>query len=208
MSIRGSNAKRAFTLLEVMIAVLIIAMIMGSLYRFLEANLKAIRITEEISDERKAVVALVKMVDAELHDLPPKVNGAVAGVAHKFNNLPSDELTWYCKAGNGLFTKAAEGEWYTTLVIQPVNKTSRELEIGLRRRPIDAPETDYKWLSLLRNMNALEVRYFNPQLNNWVERWTDKNTRPSLVRIRIWRTADAPPYEAVIALPSAELQQG
>ena len=31
--------------------------------------------------------------------------------------------------------------------------------------------------------------------------------RPALVRLRIWREADDPPYESVIAIPSANLQQ-
>ncbi len=207
MSIR-KTAERAFTLLEVMIAVGVIALITISLYRFVAATLLAIRVTSEANDDRHSVVALVKAVETELQDLPPRLNGAITGIDHKFDNLEADELTWYCKGGNGLFTKAAEGEWYSTLTIQR-DKTTHELEIGLRRRPIDAKESDYKWWPLLRHVSALEVRYFDKRLgaNGWVARWPDKGTRPSLVRIRIWREGDTPAYEAVIAVPSANLQQ-
>ena len=192
MSIRGSNRNRGFTLLEVMIAVAITALIMIAVARFVSATMTAIRVTTEDNDDRHALVALVKSVQAELQDLPPKVNGAIRGVPHKFDNLEADELQWYCKGGNGLFTKAAEGEWYTTLTIQR-DKTSHELEIGLRRRPIDAKEADYKWWPLLRRVSALEVRYFDRRLNAWIERWNPQDARPSLVRLRIWRDADAPP---------------
>ena len=207
MSIR-KTADRAFTLLEVMIAVGVIALITISLYRFVAATLTAIRVTSEVNDDRQSVVALVKAVETELQDLPPRQVGAIQGIDHKFDGLQADELQWYCKGGNGLFTKAAEGEWYSTLTIQR-NKTTRELEIGLRRRPIDAKEADYKWWPLLRGVSALEVRYFDKRLgaNGWVARWPDKTTRPSLVRIRIWREGDTPAYEAVIAVPSANLQQ-
>ena len=207
MSIR-KTADRAFTLLEVMIAVGVIALITISLYRFVAATLTAIRVTSAVSDDRHSVVALIKAVETELQDLPPRVNGAIQGIDHKFDGLEADELQWYCKGGNGLFTKAAEGEWYSTLTIQR-NKTTRELEIGLRRRPIDAKEADYKWWPLLRGVSALEVRYFDKRLgaNGWVARWPDKTTRPSLVRIRIWREGEKPAYEAVIAVPSANLQQ-
>ncbi len=203
-----SNGRRAFTLLEVMIAVGVIALITISLYRFVAATLLAIRLTSEANDDRQSVVALVKAVETELQDLPPRVNGAIQGIDHKFDNLEADELQWYCKGGNGLFTKAAEGEWYSTLTIQR-DKKSRELEIGLRRRPIDAKESDYKWWPLLRHVSALEVRYFDRRLgaNGWVARWPDKTNRPSLVRIRIWREDENPAYEAVIAVPSANLQQ-
>ena len=202
------TADRAFTLLEVMIAVGVIALITISIAQFVSSTLTAIRVTSEINDDRQSVVALVNAVEAELQDLPPRMNGVIQGAAHKFDNLQADELQWYCKGGNGLFTKAAEGEWYTTLTIQR-DKISRELEIGLRRRPIDAKEADYKWWPLLRRVSALEVRYFDRRLgaNGWVERWTDKGNRPSLVRIRIWRDANEPPYEAVIAVPSARLEQ-
>lgn len=205
MSIR-SNARRGFTLLEVMIAVGVIALITTSIYGFLKSTLVGIRVVSEANDDRQSVVALVKVVEAELQDLPLRVNGAIQGVPHKFDNLEADELQWYCRGGNGLFTKAAEGEWYSNLTIQR-DKTTHELEIGIRRRPIDAKESDYKWWPLLRHVSALEVRYWDRRLNSWIERWTPQDARPGLVRIRIWRSADDPPYEAVIAVPSANLQQ-
>ena len=202
------TAKRAFTLLEVMIAVCVISLMIISISRFVASTLLAIRLTSEGNDDRQSVVALVNAVEAELQDLPPRVNGAIQGVPHKFDNLEADELQWYCRGGNGLFTKAAEGEWYSTLTIQR-DKTSQELEIGLRRRPVEAKEADYKWWPLLKRVSALEVRYFDKRLGagGWVERWTDKGTRPSLVRIRIWRDANEPPYEAVIPVPSSNLPQ-
>ena len=205
MSIRVSNNRCAFTLLEVMIGVGVIALITISLYRFVSSTLTAIRVTSAANDDRHSLVALVKAVEAELQDLPPKLNGVIQGVPHKFDNLQADELQWYCKGGNGLFTKAAEGEWYSTLTIQR-NKETRELEIGLRRRPIDAKPADYKWWPLLRRVNALEVKYFDRRLNAWIERWNAQDARPALVRLRIWREANDPPYEYVIAIPSANLQ--
>ena len=207
MSIRN-NARRGFTLLEVMIAVGVIALITTSIFGFVKSTLTGIRVVTEANDERQSVVALLKVVEAELQDLPLRVNGAIQGVPHKFDNLQSDELQWYCHGGNGLFTKAAEGEWYSTLTIQR-DKITHELEIGLRRRLIDAKEGDYHWWPLLRQVSALEVRYWDKRLGpqGWVERWNDKNTRPALVRIRIWRNVDDPPYESVIAVPSANLQQ-
>lgn len=205
MCIRGSSNRRGFTLIEVMIGVMIIALITISIYRFVSSTLTAIRVTTAANDDRNSLVALVKAVEAELQDLPPKMNGVIQGTPHKFDNLEADELQWYCRGGNGLFTKAAEGEWYTTLTIQR-NKDTREMEIGLRRRPIDAKPADYQWLPLLHRVSALEVKYFDRRLNSWIERWNPQDARPVLVRLRIWRDANEPPYEAVIAIPSANLQ--
>ncbi len=206
MSTRG-NASRGFTLLEIMIAVAVIALITVSVYSFVVSNLAAIRTTREATEERIALVTLVNIIETELHDLPPKMTNALAGTPHKFNNLPSDELEWTCKPGQGLMTKAAHGDWKTTLAIQPIKKTSRELEIGLRRRLADAKPSDYQWMPLLQNVSALEIRYFDQRLNAWLERWTDANSRPTLVRVRIWRNYEDAPYEAVLTVPSAALQQ-
>ena len=206
MCIRSNNVRRAFTLFEVMIAVGVIALITTSIFGFVKSTLTGIRVVSEANDERQSVVALVKVVEAELQDLPLRVNGAIQGEPHKFDNLQSDAIQWYCHGGNGLFTKAAEGEWYSTLTIQR-DKTTHELEIGLRRRLITAKEGDYQWWPLLRNVKALEVRYWDKRLNSWIERWNAPDARPALVRIRIWRNVDDPPYESVIAVPSANLQQ-
>lgn len=200
------NARRAFTLLEVMIAVLIIALITTSVYRFVLSTLAGIDASRAASAQRIALVRLVGMLEAELHDLSPRTNNAIVGIPHKFNNQPSDELEWLCRAGNGLFTGAAEGEWRVTLAVQPPAAGSGGLELGLRRRLAGAKASDYTWLPLIRPVAGLEIRYFDPRLNAWLERWTDGNARPLLVRVKIWRDAQEAPYETLITVPSANLQ--
>ena len=66
MSIRGSNNRRGFTLLEVMIGVAIIALITISICRFVSSTMLAIRVTTAANDDRHSLVALVKAVEAEL----------------------------------------------------------------------------------------------------------------------------------------------
>jgi prepilin-type N-terminal cleavage/methylation domain-containing protein len=199
--------KRAFTLLEVVIAVAIVSLLTISIYRFVAANLTALRISTEMSTERQSMVGLVNLIDGQLSDLPVQGQALLLGQPHKFHDLESDEMQWLCRAGQGLLTTAALGEYRVTLELKPVEKTSAELELGLRRRPVEGTEKDDTWISLMRPVVALEIRYFHPQLNAWVERWNDQNRRPSLVRISITRTLEEPPYEAVLTLPTANLQQ-
>jgi hypothetical protein len=129
------------------------------------------------------------------------------GQPHKYHDLASDEMQWLCRPGAGILTDAATGQFRVTLELRPVTKTSAELELGIRRRPVDGTEKDETWVSLMRPVQALEIRYFHPQLNAWVDRWNDQNRRPSVVRISITRTLDEPPYEAVLPLPATNLQQ-
>jgi prepilin-type N-terminal cleavage/methylation domain-containing protein len=221
MSIRARGSKwRAFTLIEVMIATLIISLLAFTLFRFISANLMAIRVSTEVHDERESVQAIVRFVQAQLADLPRREGGSLLGKPLKLHDLASDELTWLARAGQGVMTTAAPGEYRVTLTVQPVEKDSSELELGLRREPytkeargdVDfltrgSGANKYNWLPLIRPMAAFEVRYFDPRMNAWLDRWTDQTARPQLVRIRLWKKQDDPPVEAVIPVPSALVQR-
>lgn len=201
-----SSRRGAFTLLEVMMAVLITALLMGALFRFVQSNLQAIKISTELSTERKALEGLINLVRDQLNDLPARGQAMLLGTTNKYRDLASDEMQWVSKAGAGILTTAAPDEYRVTLAIQPIEKTSKELEIGLRRRRVDAQDESYSWLPLLRNVVAMEIRYFDPRQNAWVERWRDPAARPAVVRLRIWRRADTPPVEAVLPVPSSQVR--
>ncbi len=205
MHARVLSAGSAFTLLEVLIGVLIIVLLMTTLFRFVQANLRAIQLTSAVAGERQQIAGLIDFLLILLQELPTGTQGTLIGSGGKIRDRASDQMEWVCQAGQGLFTTAAPGEYRATLAIQPVDKSKPELEIGLRRRLSDTDEKNYNWLPLLRPAAALEIRYFDTRLNAWIERWTDQNVRPALVRVRIWRDAENPPHEAVLTVPSARL---
>ena len=221
MSIRAkNNSARGFTLLEVMIATMIVSLLAMTLFRFVSANLLAMKYTTELQDEREAVQAVVRFLQTQIADLPRRENGTLIGNPLKLHDLSSDEIIWRTHAGQGVLTSAAPGEFRVTMTVQPVESTSSELELGLRREPI-TPEAradvdffargsgtnKYNWVSLVRPMAAFEVRYFDPRLNAWLDRWADQATRPTLIRVRLWKNADDPPVEAILPVPSSQMQQ-
>lgn len=218
----GSRRSRGgFTLLEVIIATVIIALMTFGLYRFIASNLNALRMSTELHDERQSLQGFVKFLQLQLAELPLKRQGVLSGAPFKFNNLSADEMTWICTAGQGLMTDAAEQDYKVTLALQPKEKGSKILEIGLRREPA-GDENDqrlnpqfftrgtgtqkYSWVPLIEGIAAMKIRYFDARLNAMVDRWNDPNARPSLVAVSIWREADGLPYDAVIEVPSARLQ--
>jgi hypothetical protein len=179
---------------------MVMALIALSIYRFVETDLQAIKLSTEITTRRNSIQALVSVLQNEFCNLPPGLPSAIMGAAHKFNGKASDEVDWLSQSGNGLFTLAAEGSWKVTLILRPDDKT-HTYTLGLLRQLPDNSNKQENWLPLLPNIDAIEIRFFDPRLNTWLEKWADAQSRPSLVRIRIWDTDKTVPYETIIKLP-------
>jgi hypothetical protein len=201
-----ARAKRdrssAFTLLEIMFAVMILAMMSVSIYRFVQSNLSALRISADVNASDARYSGFESLLATQWQSLPA---GTVAllGEPFKLNERPRDEITWVCSAGPGLLTRYAAGEYRVSMRLRPVAKESDKMEIGLARRPktdeANAAERE-TWIPLLANVQSLQIRYFDPRLNTWVDRWTDTITLPRLIKVAIGRTDAAVPWEAVVAL--------
>jgi len=196
-----------------MLAVMIMALIAVSIYRFVLADLDAIKVSTDDTAQKGAVEALVAVLQEEFCNLPTSQQNAFTGEAHKFNEKASDQVEWLTQAGNGLFTEAAQGQWKVTLMLRAQGNTNA-FTLGVLRQlpdqtviigaPVFGADQDH-WLPLLPNVDAIEIRYFDPRLNAWLEKWSDAQSVPSLVRVRIWRTDQTVPYEAVIELPPSKL---
>jgi prepilin-type N-terminal cleavage/methylation domain-containing protein len=203
MSIVRVDRRRgpAFTLLEVTLAVAILGMMALAIYRFVSTNLTAVRISTEINETDARYEGLANLLTAQLQDLPPG-QGALAGEPYKFSGRSRDEMTWVCSAGPGLLTRYATGEFSVTLRLRPIERSDK-MELGILRESEDddnpVPENK-SWVSLLTGVNSMEIRYFDPRLNTWVDRWTDRGTLPHLVRLTIDRAGSAVPWEAVLPL--------
>lgn len=202
-----------------MTATMIVALLSLSLYRFLTGQLAAIQLSKETVEGRESLQAVVSLLQEELAALNPRDDNQLLGEAKRFHSQSSDEITWLTTAGPGVLTSAAPGQYRVTLAVQPISDRSPELELGLRRQRVDrdaqknadfylrgTADQKYNWLSLARPIAALEFRYYDPRLSQWVDRWTDPKRLPTLVRIRLSRTPDEVSTEAVLTIPASRLQ--
>jgi prepilin-type N-terminal cleavage/methylation domain-containing protein len=193
--------QRAFTLLEIALAVAILGMMALVIYRFVAANLIIMRVSSEESMAEARYAGLVSLVTAQLQELPSGM-GALSGEPFKFNDRPRDEMTWICGSGPGLLTRYAPGEFIVSLRLRRVSDKNDQMEIGVMRKPRDTPEGSTEgesWVPLLQDARSLQIRYFDVRLNAWTDRWTDPGVLPKLVKMVIGR-ADHGASEAIIAL--------
>ena len=101
--------RHAFTLLEIMLAVAILGMMALAIYRFVGANLSAVRLSSELNQVDARYAGLANLLTEQLRELPPG-QGALLGEPFKFENRSRDEMTWICSAGPGLLTRYATGD--------------------------------------------------------------------------------------------------
>lgn len=193
-------ARRGFTLLEILLAVGILGMMAMVVYRFVATNIIALQISTAENAAEAQYNGFIRLVTAQLQDLPTGM-GALAGEPYKFNDQSRDEMAWICGGGPGVATRYAPGEWLVRMRLRPMKEGSDKMEIGFLRKPEDALDDSTEgesWVPLLEDVRSMEIRYFDPRVNVWQEKWTDP-TVPPLVRLTVdW--AGKPPREAVIAL--------
>jgi prepilin-type N-terminal cleavage/methylation domain-containing protein len=193
---------RGFTLLEVTLAVAILALMSLAIYRFVQSNIIALRISSEANAADARYDGLGDLLAAQWQGLAPGT-GAMTGEPAKLNDRPRDEIRWTCGAGPGLLTRYARGDFSVFMRLQPSGKTSNQLDLGLLRRPQADPGLVHEhdnWQPLIKNVGSLQIRYFDPRLNIWVDRWTDTMLLPRLVKVVVGRTDASLPWEAIIPL--------
>ncbi|MGZ5537131.1 MAG: prepilin-type N-terminal cleavage/methylation domain-containing protein [Chthoniobacterales bacterium] len=192
---------RGFTLLEIMLAVGILAMMALAIYRFVQTNIIALRISAETTAENAQYSGLVNLITAEWQSLPTG-KAAMLGDPLKLNDRSRDEITWTTSAGPGVLTRYAPGAYSVTLKLRPVAKNSDRMELGLGRQVKSDTESDAaeSWVPLLPNVESLQIHYFDPRLNTWLDKWTDTITLPRLVKLTILRPNESQPWETIIAL--------
>jgi prepilin-type N-terminal cleavage/methylation domain-containing protein len=202
MSIVPVDRRRGFTLLEIIMAVAILATMALAIYRFVQSNLIAIRLSSETLASEARYDGLREVLAAQWQSLPAG-KGALLGDAFKLSDRERDEIRWTCSAGPGLMTRYAAGDFVVALRLQSGKKGSDQLDLGFLRKPKDdsaLTNANESWIPLIENVRSLQVRYFDARLNVWVERWTDTGTLPRLVKVIVGRPDAVAPWEAIIPL--------
>jgi prepilin-type N-terminal cleavage/methylation domain-containing protein len=197
-----TNRIFGFTLLEIMLAVAILALMSMAIYRFVQTNILAMRISTEATAADARFDSLRDLLIAQLQSLPAG-SGALSGEPLKLNDRSRDELKWTTGAGLGVLTRYAPADFTVVMRLQPETKDSDRFDLGLLRKPKDDlafTDVHESWVPLLANVRSLQIRYFDSRLNVWVTRWTDTVTLPRLVKVTIERNDAAVPWEAIIPL--------
>ena len=192
----------AFTLLEIMLAVGILGLMSLAIFRFVQANMTALRVSSDIAASDSQYDGLRNLLSSEWQNLT-SVRSRMYGEPFKLNDRQRDWIRWTSSAGPSLLTRYATGDYTVTLGLQPANDKGDRLDLGFLRKPNDdsgVGKEDETWVPLIKNVSSLQISYFNPNLNTWIDRWSNTSQMPWLVKVTVGRTDSSVPWEAIIPL--------
>lgn len=193
---------RGFTLMEIMLAVAILGMMSMAIFRFVQSNMIALQLSSDSGAADAQYAGLRDLLTAEWQSLNP-LRANMVGEPFKLGDRERDEIKWKSSAGPGLLTRYAPGDFTVVLRLQPENEKGGRLDLGFSRKAqvdSDTGEARETWVPLIKNVNSLEISYFDANANNWLPRWPLGGRLPLLVKIAVGRTDSAVPWETIIPL--------
>ena len=191
-----------FTLMEIMLAVAILGMMSMAIFRFVQSNMIALQLSSDSGAADAQYAGLRDLLTAEWQSLNP-LKANMVGEPFKLGDRERDEIKWKSSAGPGLLTRYAPGDFTVVLRLQPENEKGSRLDLGFSRKAqedSDTGEARETWVPLIKNVNSLEISYFDANANNWLPRWPLGARLPLLVKITVGRTDSAVPWETIIPL--------
>ncbi|MFZ0918319.1 MAG: prepilin-type N-terminal cleavage/methylation domain-containing protein [Candidatus Udaeobacter sp.] len=195
---------RGFTLIEIMLAVAILGMMSVAIFRFVQSNMIALQFSSDMAATDAQYDGLRDLLTAQWQSLtesPLRAN--MVGEPLKLDDRERDEIKWRSTAGPGLLTRYARGDFTVVLRLEPGNEKGDRLDLGFSRKAqqdSDTGEASETWVPLIKNVNSLEISYFDANANNWLPRWPLGARLPLLVRITVGRADSAVPWETIIPL--------
>jgi prepilin-type N-terminal cleavage/methylation domain-containing protein len=205
----GLNRRRGFTLLEIIMAVAILATMALAIYRFVQSNMVAIRLSSEANAADARYDGLREVLAAQWQSLPSG-KGALLGDAFKLSDRERDEIRWICSAGPGLMTRYAAGDFVVALRLQSEKKDSDRLDLGFLRKPKDdslLTNANETWIPLIEDVGSMQIQYFSAITNVWQQGWNNGQALPQLVKLVVQRRDAAVPWEVIIPVRRTPWQQ-
>lgn len=216
---RGARAGAAFTILEVMLAIGIFAMVLTAIYStwicILRGSKAGLQAAQEVQRSRIALRTLeaafncTEMFVANINQylFIADTSGDMAAVSLAAR-VPDDFL------GANQFRMLSQKVRRVTFYTEPASGGMAELKMTIAPILVDTNSTFLPYtVTLAKDVTRFQLAFFDAQKNEWLDEWKYTNQLPKLVQIAlgIGKTAGnaGQPYDEVftlVALPSVAVQ--
>jgi len=210
------NSKRAFTLLEILVATVIMTALVGAMFSVFNGALRLREKTFKAVEEGLPRSYIRTLVKRDISCMAPPVGimaGPVVGESGETGDIRKDTLEFITTTGivndNNPFGDLQKVEYY---LLEPEEEEEREdydLVRAVSRNLLASTEEDPEQQRLLKGVQSLEITYFQDDV--WSDTWdstTVENEVPEAVKFQIGFTPkqglerDIPPLTIVCEVVS------
>lgn len=225
---RGPSRRSGFTLVEVIAALTILALLTGSVYSLLRQAVQAAADLQDSDRSDLATLRFIELCRSTLETLPAEATLSLAtaeetGTAAEFtissapeafsvgpNPVSDSDLILSLRLVDAdADSAAAESVYQVAISREEFAPLVKEGDFQVRRTSEDEffqpDEQGRYWLPLLRGIRGLDWRFWNEDDQLWEDDWTEAPSRPSLLEMQLWPENRPAPLRVVFALPPAEV---
>jgi len=167
LRLQRHNSERGFTLIEILLAVALIAVIAALVFGSLSTTLNAIDVARGIAANEQVVRTTMRLMADELSMGVSLRVMPWMGVNAQQESQPADTVAFLTM---GQF-RGAESERDTEIVRIVYTRERDKLLRLVRRNLYGLSDDSLEQLELIGKVKAFNVRYYDAQNNVWVDEW-------------------------------------
>lgn len=199
---------RAFTLIEVTLAMAILALLAGALYAMVDATIRATSELNTRQNRSQQVRGLIELCHKTFRSLPVNSTMEVRIVEQRQNYVP--EIVF--RNAPGLFTWGEPDAEQTSTILGVRPQVGGLVSLSLLQDS-DQEIGSYllggspkqPWLPLITGLRKVEWRLYDPRTGGWLKEWKEPSFRPALVELTL--TLEEGVQRYVFWVPPVQRQQ-
>lgn len=215
--------RRAFTLLEMIIAMAVFSIVSASIFGVVQVSMQATADVEEAQRVSQQVNAFTELCRKSLAALPPQAELRMVPAEENEENgqelvLRNTPLSFALGAGalnygsttlglrqqkDGLYSLAISRSDFMPPEGESMEVRGATSESDAEDVAFEPDEQGRYWLVLIPDLAWASWRFYDPAVSDWVESWT-KKTRPRLIELQLFIPDDAFPIRAVFPVSPAQ----
>ena len=184
-SIRAFST-RAFTLVEIMIAISILAIILAAIFSSWTAILRSKKVAIDSTASIQRARISLRIIEDSLTYLRDR-SFATTGITASFGSGVG-WVTQFCRTPGKILPAQRQVWRFGCAAIDLLNRvgSGSSSQLVLRQSPImtdpDKDEAENP-LVLAKDIKGFEMQFWDQKLNDWTDEWKDTNALPKLVMV-------------------------
>jgi type II secretion system protein J len=213
----ASRIARAFTLLEIMVAISIFALVLTAIYASWTAILRARKVAGDAAASVQRARISVRILEDSLGSVESFVKNANY---YSFigENGNEGSLSFVARLAKSFPRSGKFGDFDVRRLTFTVEKGSDgSPQLVLRQNPVlmdlDVDEKEHP-LVLAKNVQEFQLQFWDMRLNDWTDEWTQTNQIPKLIMVTLKLSDSAYSKQVqeeitrIVSIPAMAVQPG